>query len=390
MSTFSPHPAPPGSRHLAALVVGIVSLALAAAGGWFNPERFFESYLWAFIYWWLISMGCLGLRLIHEMTGGAWGAVSRPFLNAAVRTLPLVALAFVPLALNLHHIYDWTASGYFDGRLHAENRQWYLTTPFFLWRAASYFAISLVLSFFLTLSRRGRTIDEAPRFQPRLGAVGTVLMVLVVTFAAIDWVMSLEPDWFSTIYGGLFIVGGLLSAMSVVTAGAALDMRQWLSASEPALSVLHDLGKLLLAMLMLWAYFAFSQFLIIYSGNLPVEAVWYTRRTSGGWQYVALLLILLHFALPFGLLLSREAKRNPSVLAGIASGIALVRGLDVYWLVMPSMRDDGFGAHWIDPLVFIGLGGMWMFAYLRSLSRRIDTERWPEYYASPSGGAARA
>jgi hypothetical protein len=220
--------------------------------------------------------------------------------------------------------------------------------------------------------------------------VGTVLIVLVVSFAAIDWVMSLEPDWFSTLYGGLFIVGGLLSAMCVVTTGVALDMRQWRSLSEPALGVLHDLGKLMLAMLMLWAYFAFSQFLIIYSGNLPVEAVWYTRRLGGGWQYLALLLILFHFAIPFGLLLSREAKRNPTILAAIAAGIALVRGLDVYWLIVPSLRDRGFRPHWLEPLVFVGLGGIWMFGYLHSLNRRIAAERWHEYDDGQGDAAARA
>jgi hypothetical protein len=388
MSTFHGHQSHFGSAQRAALAIGVVAIALAIVPGVFDAERFFESYLWVFVYWWLISMGCLGLGLIYQMTGGAWGQVSRPFVDAGMRTLPLVAIGFIPLALNLHHVYGWTASGYFAGRPHTENRQWYLSEMFFVGRAAGYFAISLVFCFVLTRGRVDGEEGVSQRTSPRFGALGAVLTVLVVSFAATDWGMSLDPDWFSTIYGGLFVVGGLLSAMSVVAAGVALAMSRSGQLREDSTDALHDLGKLLLAMLMLWAYFAFSQFLIIYSGNLPVEAVWYTRRLAGGWQYLALLIVLLHFAVPFGLLLSREAKRNPTLLAAISMGIALVRGLDVYWLIVPSFRDSGFRLHWLDPLVFVGLGGPWVFEYLRHLNKRLIDVRSNEAHSNAADRAA--
>jgi hypothetical protein len=381
MSTFSVNESSNRSPHLVALLVGIVALALAGLGGWFNPRRFFEGYLWAYNYWWLVSVGCLGVGLIDQLTGGGWGDAGRPFIHAGARTLPLVALGFIPIALGLDHIYPWTATGYFDGQPHTENRQWYLSAQFFVGRAAFYLSLAVILAVALT---RGDARDRAtagPR-RPLLGALGTVVLVLVVTFAAIDWAMSLDPHWFSTIYGGLFIVGALLSAMSFVTVGAARQARDAASNDERERDGVHDLGKLLLAMLMLWAYFSFSQFLIIYSGNLPFEAIWYTRRLSGGWQFLALLLVLLHFAVPFGLLLPREVKRNASTLAMIASGIALVRALDVYWLIVPSFEGRTLRPHWLDPVLFVGLGGIWMFVYLRSVNQRQAVRRADERWAA--------
>ena len=204
-------------------------------------------------------------------------------------------------------------------------------------------------------------------------------MVLVVSLAAIDWGMSLDPDWYSTIYGALYVAGGMLTALCLVVAGVSLACWRIHRLDETSQVVLHDLGKLLLAFLMVWAYFAFSQFLIIYSGNLPVEAVWYQRRLAGGWQWLALAIVVLNFVVPFLLLLSRNLKHSPRWLGSIALGLAVAQILQLFWTIMPSFDHARFALHWLDVVVWVGLGGLWMSEFLRQLKHRLlpVLPHWP-------------
>lgn len=354
-----------------ALMVGVVALVVCVVGAIFDRDQFFRSYLLAYIFWVGIALGCFAILMVQHMSGGAWGLVIRRLLESATRTFPLLAVLFLPLAFGVRSVYLWARppAGASEALKHAlAHKALYLNVPFFLGRAVFYFAVWNLLSYFLNKwSLEQDRTGERPlttKLQ-NLSGPGLVLYGLTVTFASIDWVMSLEPQWSSTMFGILVMGGQGLSAMAFVIAVIVL-LSQYKPLSEVVRrSHLHDLGKLMLAFLMLWAYFGFSQFLIIWSGNLPDEIPWYVRRLQSPWRWVGLALIVLQFALPFVLLLSRELKRNARRLVIVASAIIVMRLVDVIWLTDPEFHEGAFRIHWMDIVMPIGLGGLWLafFAY---------------------------
>jgi hypothetical protein len=361
-----------GSASSRALVVGAIGLVLCGIGAVASPRQFLFSYLAAFMLWLGITLGCLAIVMIHHLSGGAWGLVVRRLLEAGTRTLPLMALAFIPIALGVQVLYPWARPEAAADAILRE-KALYLNVPFFLARAAVYLVIWGVIAYWLNRwsLEQDRTSDpRLPRRLQLLSAGGIVVYALTITFASIDWVMSLEPHWFSTIFGVLFMGGQGLSALAFTIAVAVL-----LSSRPPLLHVitaahLHDLGKLLLAFVMLWAYFSFSQFLIIWSGNVVEEIPWYVHRLGHGWQWVGLALVLFHFAVPFALLLSRDFKRNPRMLAGLALVIVFMRLVDLFWMIGPEANGDVFRVHWLDLAAPFAIGGLWIALYLRQLSTR--------------------
>lgn len=363
----------------AALVAAAAGTVLGGLGYAFNPAQFHQSYLTAFVYWWQLTIGLLGLSLLYQMVGGRWGYASRPFFDSGVALLPIVSLAFLPLAVGLKDLYVWTADGFFDGIPHSQNRARYLQTPFFLGRATSYLAITSVLGAVVTWRTASPVGIMSQATRPRLGGLAAVVVAIVVSFAAFDWLMSLEPEWYSTMYGFLMATGGLLTGLCVVAAGLAVTARTLSVAPESIDTPLHDVGKLLLAFLMLWTYVAFSQYLIIYSGNLPTETIYYKHRLSGGWQWLALILVVFHFALPFGALLSRRAKMNCTSLGVIAIGIAVIHVVEIFWLVAPAFHKEGFALHWLDVVLWVTAGAWWMTGFAWQVNRRLPPvlANWP-------------
>jgi hypothetical protein len=358
-----------------ALAAGLLGLAFCGLGLLLDPGQFFRSWLFAFLFWLGVAVGCLSILMIQHLTGGLWGLTIRRILEAGSRTLRYLWLLFLPLAFGLPHVFVWANHEALaaDHHLHeaVSRKAAYLNTPFFLTRAAFYFAVwaalAHVLSRWSAEQDRGWTRAAARRLRGLSGG-GLLLMGLTITFSAVDWGMSLDPRWFSTIYGVLFMVGQALSAMALcIVVVARLADAPGLARVVSA-QTLHDLGKLLFAFVMLWAYVNLSQFLIVWSGNLPEEIPWYILRLSGGWRVVALLLVLAHFALPFLLLLSRDAKRNASVLAGIAGGILLMRMVDLFWLIGPELHEHGFAVHWLDVAATLGVGGVWFHLFARELA----------------------
>jgi len=344
-----------------ALVVGLAALALCIIGAFISPAQFFRSYLLGYLFWAGVTLGCLAILMLQHLSGGAWGMVIRRMLESGSRTLPLMALLFVPLIPGIRQLYGWARP---DNSI--PHQAAYLNVPFFLFRAVLYFGAWLSMAYFLNRWSReqDRTGDlRLARRLRMLSGPGLVLYGLTATFAAIDWVMSLEPQWSSSIFGILIIGGQALSAMAFIIAVAVL-----LAQHEPLSGVLlpghfHDLGKLLLAFVMLWAYFAFSQLLIVWSGNLPEEIPWYLHRLHGGWGWVGVLLILFHFALPFVLLLSRDLKRNARALALLAVAVIFMRLVDLFWLTAPEFWPGRFHLHWMDIAAPVGIGGVWLAVF---------------------------
>jgi len=358
-----------------ALIAGVVSLAICGAGALATPAQFFRSYLVAYMFFFGIGLGSMAILMIHHITGGAWGAVIRRLLESATRTLPLMVVLFLPLLLGMHDLYEWTHA---DAVAHSpalQHKAQYLNIPFFVVRAASYFAVWLLLMRYLNRwsLEQDTTLDAGPAQRMELlSRAGLLLIGLTMTFAAIDWLMSIEPDWFSTIYGILVMGGQVLSAMAFVIPLAAL-----LSADEngPLAHVIskdqfHDLGKLLLAFVMVWTYFALSQFLIIWSANLPEEIPWYLKRLRGGWQWLGISIIVCHFILPFLLLLSRDIKRRARALATVALIVIVARLADMFWMVKPAFHPAGITVHWMDLLTVVGVGGIWVWFFLWQLKGR--------------------
>ena len=354
------------------LIVGIVFLVALVASAFFNSRQFFQSYLIGWTFCTGISVGSLALLMLQHMTGGGWGLVIRRVLEAATRLLPIMALLFLPVILGSHSIYhEWLDHEEVAQHPAVQFKTGYLNLPFFTVRAVVYFAVWVTLAYLLNKwsLAQDRTADNRYTKQMRvLSGPGMVLLIFTVSFASIDWYMSLEPEWFSTIYGFIYVAAWSLSALAFVIAAMAN-----LSGDEPMRRIVaplhfHDLGKLLLALVMLWAYFAFSQFLIIWSGNLPEEIVWYGRRIYGGWGALIITIGILHFAAPFLFLLSRDLKRNPRRLVLVAVLIIVMRMVDLLWMLGPA-----FGhRRWIlvDVIALLGFGGLWLALFTWQLSKR--------------------
>jgi hypothetical protein len=355
------------------LIAGGAGLALSLVGAFLNLTQFLQSYLMAYMFCLGITLGCLALGMVHQLSGGAWGVVLRRPIGAATRVLPMMTVLFLPIALGMTRLYTWTNPDIVAHDELLQHKHLYLNTPFFLVRAAIYFAVWNTVTYFLNAWSLEQDTNPDPRIARRmqqLSAAGLLLYGLTITFASFDWLMSLEPRWFSTIYGVLIMGGQGLSAMAFLIAVVV-----WLSRRPPldrivATSHFHDLGNLTLAFVMLWAYFSFSQYLIIWAGNLPLEISWYERRLHTSWWLLGLALMAFHFAVPFVLLLSRVVKRSGHLVVRVAIWILVMRVVDLWWLVSPELRPSGFSIHWLDVLLPSAMASLWLGCFVWQLRGR--------------------
>ena len=357
----------------AAFLVGAAGLVASIIGALLDRTQFFRSYLFAFSFWLAIPLGSLAILMIQYLTGGQWGWIIRRSLEAAAATLPLIAVLFVPVMVGLSVIYPWADAEQLAHDAALQQKSSYLNGPFFVARALFYLGAWATISFFL--NRWSRQQDDSSaigdhRRLRRLSGPGLLLYFITMTFAAIDWFMSIEPHWYSTIYGVLWIVNQGLSAFAFAVVVLALSENHAPLTTYLRPSHFHDLGNLLLAFVMLWAYIAFSQYLIIWSGNLTEEIPWYIKRNAGGWSWIPPVLIVFHFFVPFFLLLLRDVKQKSAVLAWVAVGILAMRLVDNYWLLMPGFADPEAIIHWLDIALIIGIGGLWCGTFLWQREKR--------------------
>jgi hypothetical protein len=359
------------------LIVGALGAAAGGLGVVLHPDQFMPSWLIGFLFFTSLSLGCLAMLMLQHMTGGQWGLVSRRIFEAGTRLLPLAALFFIPIVIFAPKLFLWARPEAVQVDTILQHKAPYLNVNFFALRAALYFVVWIALAYFLNKWSAQQdagavavTEADTRRFRV-ISAPGLILYIILMSLAAVDWLMSLDPHWYSTIYGLIAVVGQGLAALSFAVAVLAM-----LAAREPMSSVLtarhfHDLGKLMLAFVMLWAYFSFSQFLIIWAGNLPEEIPYYLERLRGGWQYLSLALVFGHFILPFCLLLSQDLKKRPKLLARVAWFIVAIRLYDLIWLVAPSFNHEGA---WPIGLANVGvpvaLGGLWVFLFAGQLRKR--------------------
>ncbi|MBZ5600338.1 MAG: hypothetical protein LAN83_18700 [Acidobacteriia bacterium] len=357
------------------LVVGVIFSVIAVAGAFAQPAVFFRGYLLSFMAWLGVALGSMAVLMLRHMTGGGWGMVIRRIMGAAMRTLPFMALLFVPICLfGLPKLYVWARplESITDKHLREhlqEITRSYLSVNGFILRAVIYFAIWNALSFFLTKWSREQdqppARDHSARFRALAGP-GLILYGFTISFAAIDWVMSLDPSWISTIYGLLVLAGQVLSAICFAVVVERILVRYKPMSEMLKPDYVHDHGKLMLTFVMVWAYFEFSQWLIIWAGNLPEEITWYMRRLNGGWGYIGLFLVVFHFAVPFVMLLSRPFKRDVTRLVWLAIWLMVMRYLDIFWNIEPNFSNT-LTVTWADVVVPVAMGGLWLAYFFRNL-----------------------
>ena len=383
--TYTPPVAEIDRRRSLALIAGVAGLVVCALGFVVDRGHFFRSWLISYLLVLGIALGSMALMMVQHLSGGTWGVFRRIF-EASSRTIPFMALLFIPVLLGMSDLYVWTHPDHVQADAILRHKAPYLNVPFFIGRAILYFAIWIGLALVLNkLSARQDTGDVAVNSTiQRVSGAGLVLYALTVTFAGIDWIMSLNPHWYSTLFGFLMMGGQGLAALAFTIVISTILVKR-----EPLNTLLtpshfHDLGKLMFAFVMLWAYFNFSQFLLTYAANLIEEIPYMITRTSHGWQYLAVFLITFHFAVPWLLLLSRRLKRTPQRLVMVAAWLLFARYADLYMMITPEFVSTGqnvhlaegehavshFFVHWLDLAAPLAIGGLWFWMFLTELKKR--------------------
>jgi hypothetical protein len=366
-----------GRMRTRSVMFGAVGLVLAIAGYVAKGEAFWASYLIAFYFWNGLTIGSMAVLMVQYLSGGAWGLVSRRILEAATKTLPLMAILFIPIWLHRETLYPWaTAAGAADPVV--QLKAGYLNVPFFTLRAALYFLIWGAMIF--TLNRFSREQDAAAPMLPGpqdrrarvLSGPGLVVYVLTITFMSVDWVMSLDPHWYSTIFGVITLGGHGLSTLAFTILVLSVLVKAKPMSDVLTAETIHDLSKLMFAFVLLWAYFNVSQLIIIWSGNLPEEIPFYLERLNGPWAAISTLLLLGQFVLPFLLLLSRGLKRDPQKVKWIAAIILIMRIVDITWTIGPveHFHRTNSTLSWVDFAVVAAMGGAWLTYFWRNLAGR--------------------
>ena len=382
--TYTPPVADLDARRSRALMAGLVGLVVCAIGFVVDRDHFFRSWLIAYLLFLGIALGSMALMMIQHLSGGTWGVFRRIF-EASSRTIPFLAVLFVPVLLGIGTLFTWSHEEHVQADAILQKKSLYLNVPFFIARAVFYFVVWAGLAWILNrLSARQDTGDLGVNTSiQRWSGAGLVIYALTVTFAGVDWIMSINPHWYSTLFGFLMMGGQGLAALAFT-----IVISTFLVKREPMATLLrphhfHDLGKLMFAFVMLWAYFNFSQFLLTYAANLVEEIPYMITRLSHGWQYLAIFLLLFHFVVPWLLLLSRQTKRTPERLVIIAAWILFVRYADLFMLVTPEFASSGENlhmltgeheshifVHWLDLAAPLAIGGLWLWMFFTQLRQR--------------------
>jgi hypothetical protein len=383
-TTYNP-PADIDARRSRALIIGIVSLLICGAGFALNRDQFFRAWLIGYLVWLSVALGSMGWMMIHHLSGGGWGMVMRRPWEASARTLPLLTVLFIPVVIGMSRLYPWMSTAAMQHDEVLRHKALYLNPTFFLLRSAVYFLGWNVIAFRMSaLSRRQDEGDiSATRSMQKWSGGGLVFLALSITFVGVDWVMSLNPDFYSTMFGFIFMnyLGLASLAFTVIIATYLGNREPMASLFKP--SHFADYGKLMLAFVMMWAYFQFSQYLLVYAANLTDEIPWVLRRINNGWEFLAVFLVLFQFFVPFFMLLSRPLKRHPERLIKVAVWILIVRVIDVFMMVTPEFNAQGANSwlasggqpsaifvSWLDVVVPIAIGGIWFWGFWGQLRQR--------------------
>ncbi|MCA9740465.1 hypothetical protein KC734_02940 [candidate division KSB1 bacterium] len=356
-----------------ALIFGGAGLLLSAVGFFLDAKQFYHSYLAAFVFWTTIALGGLFFTMLHHLTGATWSVVLRRFSEAIMVILPVLAILFLPIIPGMHDLYHWTHEEAVAADHILQQKEPYLNIPFFLIRAVFYFGVWFLLA--RTLKKYSTQQDNAPEpsltdKMRRFSAPGMLLFAVTLTYAAFDWLMSLNPHWYSTIFGVYIFSGSLLSVLAFILLAALYLRGKDVLQSVITLEHYHDLGKLLFGFTVFWAYIAFSQYMLIWYGNIPEETEFFLQRWEGSWKYVSMVIVFFHFALPFLILVTRAAKRNLALMKVMGFWFLIIHYVDIHWIVMPTLHTEGFSLSWIDFTTLIGIGGLFVWYFWKQFAQQ--------------------
>jgi hypothetical protein len=355
-----------------ALGLGVLGLLACFIGAPFRTREFYHGYLFGYLFWLGLSLGCLTVTMIHYLTGGRWGYPVRRFLEAGFSTLPLLLVLFIPIFIGLHDLYPWAQADVVSADKILQKRSPYMTPGWFIGRTVFWFLLWLGLAFLLRRWSREQdgTLDPEPsRRLRRLSGPALFLFPFSTSLAYVDWIMSLERDWYSQVFGVVVLAGQVMVALAFATILLRLFGGQEELAGTANKKVFHQLGNLLLAFVLFWSYVAFAQLLVIYAGNLPHEISWYLHRIAGSWKVIVAMVAFFHFFFPFILLLFRILKEESGYLAPIATSLLLAQMVTLFWMITPSFHPFGFTVTWFDFAAPIGVGGVWVAVFLLWLQR---------------------
>ncbi len=369
-----------------ALAAGVAGTVLTIVGYFVDSQQFFTSWLMSFATWTTIALGALFFVMLQHATGAVWSVVTRRAAEAMTQTFPLLLVLFIPVILGAHSLYHWSHE---DAVASDHILTWkapYLNIAFFSIRGVVFFAIWIVLGWMLTRHSLRQDVDGDASHTVslrKISAAGLFFFAFSITFAAFDWLMSLEPHWYSTIFGVYVFAGGFLAALACMSL-----FFQWLGkggmlTKEVSIEHHHDFGRLLFAFTVFWAYIGGSQYYLIWYANIPEETVWFLSRWDNGWWVVSVALIFLRFAVPFGTLIFYKAKRNLSVMRAVTILMVLMHAVDMYWLVMPTFREGSPMPSWMDFTALVGIGGLvlWLF-WLRYTAHAVVPFKDPKFHDS--------
>lgn len=353
------------------LVIGIVGLLLSAIGIFINAQQFYHSYLTSVVFWLSISLGGLFMVMVHHLTSATWSVVLRRISENLMAVMPLLAILFIPILFGIFELYHWSDKAAVAHDHLLQEKAPYLNIPFFTIRAVLYFAVWI----FLSLSLRNKSLKQDKKSSPtevigarKMSAYGVILFAFTMSFAAFDWLMSLDAHWYSTIFGVYFFSGCSVAIFSVLSIITILLPKNGLLKDIITSDHYHDLGRLLFTFVVFWSYIAFSQYFLIWYANIPEETIFFFHRWEGSWKIVSVLLGIGHFVIPFLILMIRSIKRNYLTLGFLAAWIFLMHVVDIYWLVMPSMHDHGVQFSWMDITTFVGVGGLFLWNFWKNMS----------------------
>jgi hypothetical protein len=355
---------------LVMLLAGLAGLGMSALGLFRNPTQFFFSYLFAVLFWMGLSLGCFAIVMIHQVTGGRWGYPTRRFLESGFMGLPLMLALFIPIFVGLAHLYPWARPGEVMAEKALQHRHQYQNQWGYIGRQVIFLLVWIGLAVRLRkLSlEQDRTQDAEPTRKARaLSGPGLVIYGLLGTFAVVDWLMSLETHWYSSLFAVIVLSGQILTAFAFSVVMLTLFRKQAPFAEVVSKVHYHHLGNLLLTFVLFWTYVSFGQLLIMYSGDLPHEIDWYRHRIAGNWQLVVVAIAAFHFFVPFFLLLFRAIKKHTAALTALAAMLFAMHMVQTYWLIMPALHQRGVSLSWLDFTAQIGVGGLWLSLFLHRL-----------------------
>jgi len=360
------------SVQIRSLGIGVLGLLLTVVGYFAKTEQFFFSYLTAYLFWVSITLGALFLVLLFHLTGTMWGVVLRRVLETLMMILPVMAIFFIPVLFGAHDLYHWSHA---DAVAHdpiLSRKAGYLNLPFFIIRSAFYFTVWYLIARKLYKTSLAMDFGATPahlKTLKKVSAPGMIIFALTTTFASFDWIMSLYPHWYSTIFGLYFFSGGLVAALVfMIYIGLYMNKRGVL---DKIISVehYHDLAKFTFGFIIFWGYMGFSQYMLIWYANIPEETIFYLNRWEGTWPIITMTTVFGHFVIPFVGFLSRSSKRNFAYLKYMALFILVMHWIDLYWLVMPTLHQAGIKFCIFDFTALAGIGGIFMWLFWTQLSK---------------------